>query len=106
MNLIDRDELELDTEWSDYYDGFVSYSRSQINGAVEVQAIPLDKIKQAREQIIDEKDFAYADFEQYKDEVLHAESDELPDDDFRYGMERCLEILDKLIAESEKKYDR
>ena len=67
-----------------------------------VQAIPLDKVKQAREQIIDEKDFAYADFEQYKEEVLHAESDELPDDDFRYGMERCLEILDKLIAESEE----
>lgn len=51
----------------------------------------------------DEKDFAYADFEQYKEEVLNAESDELPDDDFRYGMERCLEILDKLIAESEGK---
>ena len=41
MNLIDRDELELDTEWSDYYDGFTSYSQSQINGAVEVQAIPI-----------------------------------------------------------------
>ena len=69
--------------------------------APTVQAIPLDKVKQAREQIIDEKDFAYDDFEQYKEEVLHAESDELPDDDFRYGMERCLEILNKLIAESE-----
>lgn len=43
MNLIDRDELELDTEWSDYYDGFTSYSQSQINGAVEVQAIPIPK---------------------------------------------------------------
>lgn len=51
MNLIDRDELELDTEWSDYYDGFTSYSQSQINGAVEVQAIPLDKVKQAREEV-------------------------------------------------------
>ena len=69
--------------------------------AQTIQAIPLDKVKQAREQIIDEKDFAYADFEQYKEEVLYAESDELPDDDFRYGMERCLEILNKLIAESE-----
>lgn len=62
-----------------------------------VQAIPLDKVKKAREQIIDEKDFAYADFERYKQEVLCVEPDELPDDDFRYGMERCLEILDKLI---------
>lgn len=66
-------------------------------------SIPLDKIKKAREQIIDEKDFAYADFEQYKEEVLYAEPDELPGDDFRFGMERCLEILDKLIAESEEK---
>lgn len=37
--LIDADELEPDTEWSDYYDGFTSYSQSQINNAVEVQAI-------------------------------------------------------------------
>ena len=41
MDLIDRDELELDTEWSEYYDGYMSYSQSQINGAVEVQAIPI-----------------------------------------------------------------
>lgn len=52
MNLIDRDELELDTEWSDYYDGYMSYSQSQINDAVEVKAIPLDKVKQAREEFI------------------------------------------------------
>ena len=80
-------------------------SHTQVMQIPTVQAIPLDKVKRAREQIIDEKDFAYADFEQYKEEVLHAESDELPDDDFRYGMERCLEILDKLIEESEGKED-
>ena len=61
----------------------------------------LDKIKKAREQIIDEKDFAYANFEQYKEEVLCIEPDELPDDDYRYGMERCIEILDKYKAEME-----
>lgn len=100
--LIDADELEPDTEWSDYYDGFTSYSQSQINGAVEVQAIPLDRIKEAKAQIIDEKEFAYADFERYKEEVLLIEPDELPDDDFRYGMERCLEILNKLIESEDK----
>ena len=67
----------------------------------EVQAIPLDRIKEAKAQIIDEKEFAYADFERYKEEVLLIEPDELPDDDFRYGMERCLEILNKLLRESE-----
>ena len=29
--LIDVDKLELDAEWDDYYDGFVSYSQSQID---------------------------------------------------------------------------
>ena len=67
----------------------------------KVDAIQLDRIKQAREQIIDEKDFAYADFDRYKEEVLCVEPDELPDDDFRYGMERCLDILDKLIESEE-----
>ena len=41
MDLIDRDELELDTEWSDYYDGYMSYSQSQINGESTVNAIPI-----------------------------------------------------------------
>lgn len=69
-----------------------------------VKAIPIDKIKQAMEQIIDEKDFAYADFDEYKREVLWVEdADDLPDDDFRYGMGRCLDILNELIAESEEK---
>jgi len=49
--LINADELEPDTEWSDYYDGFTSYSQSQIDDAEEVKAIPLEKVKQAREEI-------------------------------------------------------
>lgn len=53
-----------------------------------------DKI---RTEIIDEKDFAYADFERYKEEVLGVEPDELPDDDFRFGMERTIEIIDKYM---------
>lgn len=88
MRLIDADELEPDTEWSDYYDGFTSYSQSQINGAVEVQAIPLDKVKEARREL-----------------------DKLPiygaklRDNFRIYLDReeVFSILDKLIAESEKK---
>lgn len=38
MRLIDADKLELDAEWDDYYDGFVSYSQSQINAAPTVEA--------------------------------------------------------------------
>ena len=45
MKIIDADDLELDTEWSDYYDGFTSYSQSQINDAEEVKAIPVERLK-------------------------------------------------------------
>ena len=51
-------------------------------------------------EILDEAEYAYADFDRYKDDILHADSDELPDDDFRYGMERAVEIINKYITES------
>lgn len=31
--LIDADELELDTDWDDYYDGYMAYSESMIKYA-------------------------------------------------------------------------
>ena len=69
----------------------------------EVNAV-IDKI---RAEILDEKEYAYADFEQYKIDYLGVDAeyveDELPQDDFRYGMERCIEIIDKYKAESEGK---
>ena len=46
-------------------------------------------------EIDDEAEYAYADFDVYKEDILHAESDELPDDDFRYGLERAIEIINK-----------
>ena len=56
----------------------------------------LDKI---RVEILIEKECAYADFERYKVEYLGQDwedvYDSLPQDDFRYGMERCVEIIDK-----------
>ena len=58
----------------------------------------LEKIKA---EIQEEKEYAYADFEQYKVDYLGVDReyvcDELPNDDFRYGMERCIEIIDKVI---------
>lgn len=59
----------------------------------------IDKIKA---EILDEAEYAYADFNQYKEDILHAEPDELPDDDFRYGMERAVEIINKCKRESNK----
>lgn len=56
-----------------------------------------DEIKK---QIKEESNFAYADFDEYKYEVLGVDDvDELPSDDFRYGMERALEIINEYIRE-------
>lgn len=58
-----------------------------------------DVLSKIRAEIIEEKECAYADFDKYKVDYLGVDSryveDELPYDDFRYGMERCIEILDK-----------
>ena len=37
MRLIDADALELDTEWSEYHDGFISYSWLEINNAPTIE---------------------------------------------------------------------
>jgi hypothetical protein len=88
MELIDRSKLELDTEWSEYYDGYMSYSQIQIDNAEEVKAITLDKVKKAREKM------------ESKLYVGTEESTGLPILDL--GVTLCLEILDELINESEK----
>lgn len=71
--------------------------------AIEQEPI-LDKI---RDEILEEKECAYADFERYKVEYLGQDwedaLDSLPQDDFRYGMERAIELIDKYKAENEGK---
>lgn len=84
MKIIDADELEPDTEWSDYYDGFVSYSKSQIDAAEEVKAIQLDEVKQAREKTVEK----VCMFSGSGDEITQAYCD---------GLKAGLEILDKLM---------
>ena len=87
-------EQEPQSEWEQDHAILKAYS----NGANEV----LDKI---RAEMLEEKECAYADFERYKVEYLGQDwedaLDSLPQDDFRYGMERAIEILDKYKAESE-----
>ena len=58
----------------------------------EPKTYVLDRIKA---EILDEAEYAYADFDQYKEAFLYVEPDELPDDDFRYGLERAVEIINK-----------
>ena len=88
-------EREPKSEWQKDREILKAYS----DGANGV----LDELKA---EIAEEKEHAYADFEQYKVEYLGQDwedvLDSLPQDDFRYGMERCIDIIDKYKAESEE----
>lgn len=59
---IDRTELEPDTEWSEYEDGFISYSQSQINSLPKADVIEKEKLDKAIEEIIKYRDDATNDF--------------------------------------------
>ena len=64
---------------------------------------PLEKVlEDIKAEIKDEAEFAYADFERYKVECLGQDwedaYDGLPQDDYRYGMQRALEIICKHIS--------
>ena len=106
------------TSDEDYYckllDRFMEYD--EVDGGIDILGKPADcplkeqrtgqnVLDKIRAEILEEKDCAYADFEQYKVDYLRIDAeyveDELPQDDFRYGMERCIDIIDKYKAESE-----
>lgn len=87
-------EREPKSEWQKDHEILKAYS----DGANGV----LDEL---RAEIAEEKEHAYADFERYKVECLGQDwedaLDSLPQDDFRYGMERCIDIINKYKTESE-----
>lgn len=63
---------------------------------------PINMLKELREEIAEEAELAYADFDAYKESVLETEADDLPNDDFRYGMERCMVIINNTINHLKK----
>ncbi len=66
------------------------------------KAVPIYKLKSLVNKLQDEKDYAYANFDEYKIDVLGCEDvDELPNDDYRFGLNRAIALLEVLIAESE-----
>ena len=78
------------------YKGIITYKDcDRLCKALDNENV-LEKI---RAETLEEKECAYADFDKYKVDYLGVDSryveDELPYDDFRYGMERCIEIIDK-----------
>ena len=82
---IDRTELEPDTEWSEYYDDYISYSQSQINSLPTADVIERSKIDKAIEDINTEMSYGSARFMQ---ETM-----------YHKGLKRALEILKKNIGE-------
>ena len=83
-----------------YAQGTAGEQKEALDMAIKAleQKSVLDNIKA---EILDEAEYAYADFDRYKEDILHAEPDELPDDDFRYGLERAVEIINKYKYKSE-----
>lgn len=101
----------------DYYKDLDDYTINQLRNLTlnlsseEIEALSraiksLEAWDKIKEQILDEKEFAYADFEEYKINMLGVDpeyvEDELPADEFRYGMERTLEIINKHLKEIEE----
>ena len=86
------------------------YQRASVVDVDDIKELPpvtpmaeqkaiLDKITA---EIWEEAEWAYSDFDDYKEVVLEAEPDELPDDEFRFGLHRAVEIINKYKAESEE----
>lgn len=44
MRLIDADALECDTEWSEYADDYISYSKFAIDNAPTIDAVPVETV--------------------------------------------------------------
>lgn len=66
------------------------------------KTVPVYKLKNLVDKLQDEKDYAYANFDEYKLDVLGCDDvDDLPNDDYRFGLNRAIELLQLLIAESE-----
>ena len=49
MRLIDADALECDTEWSEYHDGFISYSQLEIDTAPSIDIVRCKECKHYHE---------------------------------------------------------
>ena len=83
-------------QWQAFLDDNIDYAGISEAYKMAIKALEQkDTLEKVRAEILDEAEYAYADFDQYKEDILHAEPDELPDDDFRYGLERAVEIINK-----------
>ena len=95
--IVDIDEKTY-KDIKQFYDNMSEYECIGKYELAIAEGIPLENIKA---DIEEEKAYAYADFERYKVDYLGQDwedvYDSLPQDDFRYGMRRALEIINKHI---------
>lgn len=92
-------------DFDDAVDEAIKDIEFQTKAGVVIEQLRADRdrlekaLDDIRAEILEEKECAYADFEEYKVEYLGQDwedvLDSLPQDDFRYGMERCIEIIDE-----------
>ena len=99
------DHWEWQRDWYEHQEdievlGFDMVDNLNITNRFPVRS-DKDVLGKIKAEILYEAEYAYADFDEYKNNVLHAEPDELPDDDFRYGLERAVEIINKYKADKE-----
>ena len=52
MRPIDADALEYDTEWSEYMDGFTSYSQLQIDCAPTLDVVEVSRLKDVIAEVL------------------------------------------------------
>lgn len=76
-----------------------SFRRAEIIDDKAANEEATTKIDLVVRQLREEAEYAYADFDEYKAETLGADADELPDDDFRYGLERAIEVIKAAVKE-------
>lgn len=94
LKQIKQNHIDLNYRFRHLYDDYII--------AVDIAIASLKAWDKVKEQILEEKEYAYADFDVYKKLYLDVEPDELPDDDFRFGMERTIEIINKHLKEIEE----
>ena len=93
--LIDADELELDTEWSDYYDEFISYSTTQIENAQTIHAVPIEVLQEIKREIEGNMESIIGKYDS-STPTRNMPSAKIERNE---GRKECLAIIDKYIAQ-------
>lgn len=70
MRPIDADELEYDTEWSEYMDGFTSYSQLQIDCAPTLDVVDVGRLKDVIAEVLRKWEVSDNEIEGITDAVI------------------------------------